>query len=384
MTAELVIVGGGPVGLSFAIAASHLPNVAVTIIERDDTASVRLPEPFDHRVYALSPGSLDFLRDIGAALPASRLAPIRAMQVRGDDLKSELDFAAGQPLATIVEHAAVMQALQHRLVTDGRVRFMRGASPVSMRLAAGNRRSMVLPDGGVVESDLLIAADGARSQLREWAGIAWQRKSYESDGVVANFHCQYPNGDIARQWFSHNSVLAFLPLPGNHVSIVWSVATAFSRSLPTGDAGSFANMVGEAGQHALGTMTLSSPVARFPLARIAAADWVQPGLALMGDAAHAVHPLAGQGVNLGFADARAMVDLLACRSKYAAIGDAALLRRYERMRREAAWAVGEVTDRLRGLYLSELSAAKWLRNEGLRLTNRLPAIKSMLVDYAAD
>lgn len=385
MTADIVVVGGGPVGLAFAIGASHLPGVRVTVIERGPATEPALPLPFDHRVYALSPGSLEFLGAIGASLPAERVAPVAAMQIWGDDGASELDFAAGRPLAAIVEHAAVMQALEQKLAADGRVRLMRGVAPVSMRLSdtgGDNRGEVSLADGSTIAFDLLIAADGARSQLRNWAGISHQTKDYASDGVVANFRCEHPHGDVARQWFGNASVLAFLPLPGNHVSIVWSVRREFSTDLP-GDAAVFAGMVAAAGRHALGEMTLVSPVARFPLVRVMAGHWVRPGFALMGDAAHAVHPLAGQGVNLGFADARMMVQTLQGRSRFSAIGDVALLRTYERARREPAWAVGELTERLQALYASEFSIARWLRNDGLNLTNRLPAAKAVLVEYAA-
>ena len=138
-----------------------------------------------------------------------------------------------------------------------------------------------------------------------------------------------------------------------------------------------------AGQASLGTFSLVSPIARFPLSRVMAHDWAQPGLALIGDAAHAVHPLAGQGVNLGFADVRNLVSVLQGRSAFSAIGDLAVPRRYERSAREAAWLVGETTDRLRSIYLSDAGSARWLRNEGIGLLNRLPAVKSLLIDYAS-
>ena len=383
MSARMVIVGGGPVGLALALATSRLPGVEVTVIERGAAAGEILPEPFDHRVYALSPASLAMLHEMGVAIPSARVARVRAMQVRGDDGHSRLDLSGGQPLAAIVEHAAMMQALQTRLLQDGRVRIQHGLSPVEMRSLGANRRELSLSDSRKIEADLLIAADGSRSRIRDWAGISTTVKDYESDGVVANFRTEHPHNDIARQWFTHDAVLAWLPLPGNHVSIVWSVSKAMSKALPSDDSVAFCRAVEEAGQASLGTFSLVSPIARFPLSRILADDWVQPGLALIGDAAHAVHPLAGQGVNLGFADVRNLVAVLRGRSAFSAIGDLALLRRYERSAREAAWAVGEVTDRLRSLYLSDAGFARWLRNDGVDLLNRLPAAKSLLIDYAS-
>jgi ubiquinone biosynthesis UbiH/UbiF/VisC/COQ6 family hydroxylase len=382
MSARIVIVGGGPVGLSFAIAASRLPNVEVTVVERAVSGQGPLPAKFDHRVYALSPASMIFLHELGATPDHARVAPVRSMQVWGDAKDSQLDFNGGQPLATIVEHAAVMQALEARLARDGRVEIRRGAAPSSMTTADSGARQVTLADGSMLKADLLIAADGSRSQIREWAGIPVRSKDYDSDGVVANFSCERTHGDAARQWFRTDSVLASLPLPGRHISIVWSVARSAAESLAALPEIEFCARVAEAGNRELGDLALVSPVARFPLARTTAEHWVQPALALMGDAAHAVHPLAGQGVNLGFADARKMFEVLRDRSKLSRVGDMALLRQYERARREAALAVGEVTDRMRSLYMSEMAAARWLRNDGMQMVNRLPVAKALLVDYA--
>lgn len=384
MNAQIVVVGGGPVGLAFALAASGLRGVDITVLERGPAIAQPAADIFDHRVYALSPASLTLLDELGVAFDADRTAAIRAMQVFGDDGDSNLNFNAGSPLATIVEHSAVMFALQQRLKTEGLVQIRHGVPPVALESgnsAAVNRRTLSLSDGTSLHADLLIAADGSRSQVREWAGIDTRAKDYESDGVVANFSTAEVHGDIARQWFTNKSVLAYLPLPGKQISIVWSLDREASQALPA-DSGEFSKAVAAAGRHSLGALALVSPIARFPLSRLMADHWVQPGLALIGDAAHAVHPLAGQGVNLGFADVRNLVGVLLERSKFSAIGDMAVLRRYERAGREAAQAVGEVTDGLRSLYLRDWSTARWIRNDGLNLMDRMPAAKAMLVDYA--
>ena len=164
--------------------------------------------------------------------------------------------------------------------------------------------------------------------------------------------------------------------------MVWSMTSAAAAQTVALDPDQFCAAVAAAGHHQLGSLALVSPIERFPLKRTTAQNWVQPGLALIGDAAHAVHPLAGQGMNLGFADAGKLVEVLAARSKFSRAGDLAVLRQYERARREAALAVGQVTDRLRALYLSQWSMARWLRNDGVQIVNRLPLAKSVLVDYA--
>ena len=383
MNASLVIVGGGPVGLAFALAASRLANVDVTVVERSALPPPPLPPAagFDHRVYALSPASLAFLGELGVVADAARTSPVRAMQVWGDDGNSHLDLAQGQPIATIVEHAALMAALEDAVSRIERVRVLRGTAPKAMH-ARDNVQELEMADGAILRADLMVGADGSRSQIREWAGISTEMKDYESDGIVANFHAQFAHGDVARQWFASDSVLAYLPLPGNQISIVWSATKAKSDELKALSNEEFCAVVESAGQHSLGKLTLASSIARFPLARVVARDWCKSGLALIGDAAHAVHPLAGQGLNLGFADARTLHDMLNRRSKFSAIGDLPVLRKYERARREATLALSELTDKLRAVYLSNAKTAKWVRNEGLVLLNRMPHAKAVLVDYA--
>ncbi len=383
MSAGIVVVGGGPVGLAFALAASRLANIDVTVVERS-AASAAAPElraMFDHRVYALSPTSLAFLGELNATPAPARAAKVRAMQVWGDDGKSHLDLAQGQPIATIVEHAALMFALEHAVARDDRIRLLRGATLVAMR-ADGNQRELDMADGTTLLADLVVGADGSRSQIREWAGITAETKDYESDGIVANFHSEFAHGDVARQWFTNDAVLAYLPLPQQQISVVWSVTKEKSAALKGINDVEFCEAVAVAGHKVLGTLTLASPVDRFPLARVIARQWVAPGLALMGDAAHAVHPLAGQGVNLGFADARILFEMLQKRSKFSAIGDVLILQKYARARREATFALSEVTDKLRALYMSDVKAAGWIRNQGLTLLNAVPSAKSALIDYA--
>ena len=231
-------------------------------------------------------------------------------------------------------------------------------------------------------AELLIAADGGASGVRSMAGITFSLKDYDSDGVVANFRAERSHGGVARQWFSPNGVLAYLPLPGDQVSIVWSVSAGRATELAALEAKAFSAAVAAAGNHTLGELTLTSSRARIPLKRMMANEWVRPGLALIGDAAHSIHPLAGQGANLGFADVSALFSVLVDRSPLSNIGDLALLRRYERARREDALAMGEITDNLRSLYLSDSFVAKVMRREGLNIIDRLSATKSMLIGRA--
>ncbi len=389
---RILVVGGGPVGLAFALAASRLRDVEVVVVERAATDTPALPSThFDHRVYALAPTSIALLESIGVwpRIASARITPIDQMRVFADAEQNtqseqaplpEIEFGIGAPLAHIVEHAVLMEAL-HQGVGESAIVFKPGERVAAMETTKTGRR-ITLASGEILDADLLIAADGRQSQIRQFAGIDVVEKDYASDGVVANFVATKPHGNIARQWFSPEGVLAYLPLPDNQISIVWSVAHAFATKLGALDDARFAERVADAGGHALGVLTLASPRDAVPLKRLRALQWVKPALALIGDAAHAVHPLAGQGANLGFGDVSVLVDILASRSAMSRIGDLALLRRYARARIEAAVAMAETTDRLHGLFLSEAAVAKWLRRQGFGWFNRAAPIKRLATEYA--
>ncbi len=403
MDNHIVIAGGGPIGLAFALAAARLRDVKVTLIERQTLA---LAQPsghspafagvkFDHRAYALSPGSKKLLESLGVwqRLTSSRIEPVHAMQVFADAAardqpRPELDFAAGQPLAFIVEHSKLVEALiaevrEHgeriSVLDDTTIQGVKFANEFA-RQPQGNK--IDLSSGKTIDAALLIATDGANSPLRALAGIAAETNDYDSDGVVANFNVEHHHGGIARQWFGEHAVLAYLPMPDQQISMVWSVSKARADALGQLEDSAFAKAVETAGEHALGALTLSSERARFPLKRVVAERWVQQGFALMGDAAHAIHPLAGQGANLGFADVRTMAEVLRSRSILSGIGDLALLRQYERARREDALVMGGVTDHLRSLFLSDSLMAARLRRGGLNTVNRLSAVKSLMMSHA--
>jgi 2-polyprenylphenol 6-hydroxylase len=390
---KIVIVGAGPVGLAFALGAAKLRNVEITLIERQTLALVRLfdgdplsaPEQFDTRVYALSPGSKKFLESLGVwqKIAVERITDVDAMQVWGDDSASdsEIRFEENDAIAHIVEHAALMNALIDSLQTLDNIRVVTNTS-VSAISDLPTPRQLTLSDGTEISADLVVGADGARSVVRELAGITAKKFDYESDGIVANFLAEKSHGNVARQWFLGNSVLAYLPLPNQQISIVWSVTKTHADELLALSAEAFASAVAEAGQHALGKLTPASKVARVSLQKLMARDWVQPGLALIGDAAHAIHPMAGQGANLGFADARALLEALENRSALSAIGDMRVLRGYERARREDAASMGAVTHGLRALYLSDAAAAKRVRNQGLNVLNRMPLVKALVMNHA--
>jgi len=228
----------------------------------------------------------------------------------------------------------------------------------------------------------VVGADGRDSWVRNQAGIDIHPHSYQQKGVVANFATEKPHGQTARQWFMPDGVLAYLPLPGNCISIVWSAGETKAQALTALAPDAFCAEVAAAGRHALGALRLITPAAAFPLRRLNIGSLVRPRLALIGDAAHNVHPLAGQGVNLGFQDAWRLAETLHRRGVYRDCGDYHLLRRYDRARREDILAMQIVTEGLQRLFNNRDPLLGWARNLGLSAANRLTGVKHLLARRA--
>ena len=383
---DVVIVGAGLVGASLALALSRQDlNLKVALV--DATVPVPAPPPAEwgSRMYALSPASVIFLSQLGAwqAIDPQRLSPVHAMRVFGDAEGARLDFSAYEcavaELAWIVESGRVQAALW-QLLQSGRSVALH--CPARCQRLHADDNALELDDGRVLQADLLVAADGSQSWLRQAAGIEVEVQPYDQLGVVANFDCATAHQSIARQWFNQQGVLAWLPLPGKRISMVWSTPEPHARALLAMAPDALASCVAQAGGNALGAMLLLGAPAAFPLSRLSATRLVGPGIALVGDAAHAVHPLAGQGVNLGFADARALARILAEREPFRSCGDVRLLRRYERVRAEDILAMRWTTDALARLFASHASGVAWLRNHALNLIDGLPVLKNVLAQHA--
>jgi len=217
--------------------------------------------------------------------------------------------------------------------------------------------------------------------VRQQAGIQAYDKNYQQSGVVANFATSLPHQDTAYQWFRPDGVLAYLPLPGNRISIVWSLQDDLVQPMLQLSPADLCAHVADAGNMHLGALELITPPAAFPLHLIEPDTLVQARLALIGDAAHQVHPLAGQGVNLGFADAKTLAAVLTGRGPRDC-GDLYLLRRFARARREEILAMQVVTDGLQGLFNRAQPMLGWARNAGLAATNRLSWLKRQLLRHA--
>ncbi len=367
---DVAVVGRGAVGLAAAISLSQAGLSTALIGARPVPDPIDESDAWDLRVFALSPASRDLLQSIGAwqALDAQRVAPVYDMQVfpAFGSQERALHLSAYEAridaLAWIVEQRNLMHALEHTVrtvglrVLDERFESLETTAGIANVPAAFAR--LRLEGGRQVEARLVVGADGAASRVREAAGIVPEVSDYPQRALVAHFDTALPHRDIAWQWFGVDGVLALLPLPSDtaagdragRVSMVWSAPHALADSLQAMTPEHLAARVQQACGSALGAMTPISRVASFPLRLTSVPSMVAARVALVGDAAHVVHPLAGQGMNLGFGDVVELVRVVRERAAGRDPGDRLLLRRFERARAEPVAAMRRTTDGLQRLF----------------------------------
>jgi ubiquinone biosynthesis UbiH/UbiF/VisC/COQ6 family hydroxylase len=385
MDVDIAIVGGGLVGAGLAAALAPSP-FSVAVLEGAVSPGAE-STGWDTRIYALSEASRKFLATWRAwnELDASRIAVIDRMLVWGDR-GERLEFSAHDSgfshLAWMVEGGALTRALWAVLERQGRAVLKRGARPQAL-LASDRDVTLSLGNGEVVRARLVVGADGAHSFVREQAGIDAEVKSYHQSGVVANFACERPHRNTAFQWFRNDGVLAWLPLPGQRMSMVWSTPGGHAAELLALAPEELCRRVAEAGGQMLGSLSLLAPPSAFPLALMHARGRVRPRVALVGDAALTVHPLAGHGANLGFADAACLAQVLCAARPGADPGERLLLRRYERARAGDIMLMRTATDGLARLFGDGSRVAGWARNTGLAWVNRATPLKNLMARHAA-
>lgn len=379
---DLIIVGGGLAGASLAVALRE-SRLRIALVE---TRPPVRPEGWDARIYAISPANAEFLDSIGTweHLERERMAPILAMEVSGDQ-GGKLSFTAFETgvseLGWIMESSLMACELWESVKRQANLTRFCPATPKSLEIRH-DAAILTLEDGQALSGRLLIGADGRDSWVRQQAGLVAITTPYEEKGLVANFATEKPHRGIAYQWFRDDGVLAYLPLPGNRMSIVWSTPDAHADELCALAPEALAERVAAAGQHQLGKLETITPAAAFPLRLIRVPRTVSPRLALVGDAGHGIHPLSGHGINLGFQDARVMAELLAAAPPWQDIGAEHFLQRYQRARKEETVLMQTTTDTLRRLFRANPPGLAPLRNLGLSITDKLGPVKNILVRYA--
>lgn len=383
MNFDVIIVGGGLVGASLAAALKH-SGLSLALVESQPAPVPR--SAWDSRIYAISPGSRDFIEKSGAwaLLDANRIAPVEEMRVFGDT-GAELDFSAYQmgvsELACILESSALQLALWQVLQTQDNLTLLHPARCESLNVTENNAE-LTLQDGRCLTAKLIVGADGRDSWIRRQAGITGTPIEYGQHGVVANFSCVIPHRGIAHQWFQSDGILALLPLPDNQVSMVWSVNLERAAQLLALSPNELCSQVAAAAKNTLGGLHLVTPPASFPLRLLTLEHITAPRVALIGDAAHNMHPLAGQGVNTGFRDARQLAQIFLERGAQIDCGAEQLLRSYERKRKEDIYAMQAMTYGLKNLFNNVNPLLRTLRNSGLAATNQIAPLKKLLMQHA--
>lgn len=387
MKFDIVIIGGGLVGASLAVALKD-SDLKIALIESHLPLTLPADASWDSRIYAISPGSAAFLQDYGVwqMLDKARITPVHDMAVFGDDNAARLDFSAYDlgvsELAYIVENRQLQINVWNALTAANKnIKIFCPAQCASFTWHESHI-DVQLTDGSLLQSALVVGADGVNSWVRKQAGIEVARHAYQQVGVVANFSTELTHHNIAYQWFMRDGVLALLPLPGKQVSMVWSANDEKANQLQQLSDAALCQQVAEASCYTLGKMQLVTPPAGFPLNFVHVKSLVKPRLVLIGDAAHGIHPLAGQGVNLGMRDTRQLVATLTARELQTDCGDYMLLRRFERARKEDILAMELVTDGLQKLFNNNNPTLSRLRNLGFEITNHLPLLKNRLMQHA--
>lgn len=392
---DVIVVGGGMVGSALAALLGEA-GISVTVLDARSTPLTRenvghgLPAP---RVSALTPVSQRLLTHLGAWpwIAERRVSPYQGMRVWDGEGSGEIAFAAAdiglRELGHIVENDVILAALEARLEALPSVTQRFGARVTGLARAA-DAQEVTLDDGSRWTAPLVVAADGARSPLRHLAGIDVSERDTGHVALVTTLRCEHGHGGVARQVFLPDGPLAFLPLrveeDDRHCSIVWSTRPEHAERLLALSSEAFAQALGDAMEGRLGKIEVLDDVHHFPLTQRHAREYTAPGLALIGDAAHSIHPLAGQGVNLGFLDAAVLAEeIIHAHQRGVALGDARTLARYARRRRGDNAAMLALMDGFRLLFGAKHPALRLIRNVGLSSTDKLMPLKRTMIRQAA-
>lgn len=383
---HIAIVGAGMVGTALACALAE-GGFTVTLLEASEPVPRADWPEFDLRVSAITRASQRIFENLSVwqGMVAERVTPYREMHVWDAGGRGEIHFDSADlgeaALGHIIENRVITAALRQRAEQLGVE--LRCPCRVTAIDTAEHGAELRLADGATVNADLLVAADGARSAMREMAGIEVRTASYEQRALVATVRVGTGHLDTAWQRFLPEGPLALLPLGPRHVSIVWSTSPQRAEQLLALEAGEFNAALTVDSEGRLGNLQLEGPRAAFPLQRLHAERYVVPGLVLVGDAAHQIHPLAGQGVNLGLLDAAELADVLvAARAARRPLGGLATLRRYERARRGDNLAMQQAMTAFKQLFGDAPAPLRLARNLGLSLADRTGPVKRLFARAA--
>lgn len=384
-TFDIVIVGGGMVGATLAVALASEPALKIALVEAQLPEAPTAGSPYDLRVSALTRSSETLLTRLGlwSQLPGERVSAFTDMRVWENE-GSELHFNSadlGEPWLGHLLENRVLQTTS--LAQCQRMPNIKVISPTQP--SHYEPHQITLDNGDVLQARLIVAADGAQSPLREWAGIKLKGWSYDQKGLVATVTTEHSHQHTAWQRFLSEGPLALLPLPElNQCSIVWSLNSSSADRLLALSEAEFIAELNEACQLKPARITTISERAAFPLQLRHADSYIKPGLALVGDAAHIIHPLAGQGVNIGLLDAATLTEVVLNAHQHGRdIGSLHTLQKYQRQRHADNLLMQFSMDMFKRVFSSRLAPVRWLRQFGLRGVNHSTWLKNLFMHQAA-
>jgi 2-octaprenyl-6-methoxyphenol hydroxylase len=378
---ELAVVGGGLNGLTLGIACAAA-GLEVAVIDREDPATM-LGERFDGRTSAIAYGSMRVLDGIGIwPLVAGQAEAIREIRVADNSAPLFLHYdhreIGDEPLGWIVENRDLRRALHARA---GELPNLRLVAPMTVLSRAGG--ALTLANGDTVRAELVAAADGKNSPLREAAGIRAVKWSYPQIGIVATVRHAKPHRGVAVEHFLPAGPFAILPMTGNRSSIVWTERADLAPKLLALDDAAFHRELAARFGDFLGEISVEGPRWSYPLSFLHAETYIAPRLALVGEAAHVIHPIAGQGLNMGIRDIAALAECLVDGRRIGLdLADSGVLARYERWRRFDNIVLAAVTDGLNRLFSNSVPPVKLARDLGLAAVGQAPPLKRFFMRHA--
>lgn len=389
-TFDVIVIGGGMVGAGLALALGRA-DFHTALVEQHSlsVSALSLHDPWQPRVSALNKASVQWFDYLGVwqDMVVQRVCPYTHMTVWDGEGTGQVEFDAqcSSPLGYIVENDVIRSALLHRL-GDAKVQCFDNQSSLEYRLD-GQGGEVVLANGDVMQAPVLVAADGAQSQLRQLSGIALTQKDYLHHALVTTVETELSHQHTARQVFLDTGPLAFLPLSsrnGRHYcSIVWSLLPDAADRIEVLDEQAFCAELERVFEHRAGSILGADRCLRFPLRQRHARQYHRQGVVLVGDAAHTIHPLAGQGVNLGLMDAAVLSqEMIRARQRADDWWAAHILDRYQRRRRGKNATMMAAMSGFQHLFGATDPGIRWLRNTGLKLTDKMPLVKALFVQQA--
>ncbi|HAD08670.1 MAG TPA: 2-octaprenyl-3-methyl-6-methoxy-1,4-benzoquinol hydroxylase [Porticoccaceae bacterium] len=407
---DVVVAGAGIVGASLALSLARLsPDkpLRIALVEAREPPPAQVYEgdeeaPFDTRVVALSEASRLLLEEFGVweTIKAARACPYTCMEVHDADGTGTVSFDAEAidqaDLGHIVENSLILQTLYTAIVDQQNIELLcpetvtavNQGSADAGEIRTNNELLQLQLQGHTVLTRLLVAADGSRSALRDFCGFETRSWDYGQQAIVATLRCEHSHVGKAWQWFAPQGPLAFLPLQNHdgdshYISIVWSQQHQRAEQLMALSDQAFCRELGLASESCLGALELVTSRRSYPLTQSHVIDYVKPRIALVGDAAHTIHPLAGQGVNLGLNDVRVLSEELGnCYAQGRDIGSTDVLRRYQRRRKPENLAAMAGMEGLKRLFERDELPFRLLRNWGMKQVDGLGPVKNQLIKRA--